>query len=80
MWQRIRQQLNAGQMPADDLIDGGLVLAAGILLLLPGFDVRSIIGLIVLFPPTPCCSATSYAGASASSPFVGTTDRLIGAR
>ena len=51
VYQRIRQQLNAGQMPADDLIDGGLVLAAGILLLLPGF-VSDALGLIVLFPPT----------------------------
>ena len=51
VWQRIRLQLNAGEMPADDLIDGGLVLAAGILLLLPGF-VSDALGLIVLFPPT----------------------------
>ena len=66
VWQRIRQQLDAGEMPADDLIDGGLVLAAGILLLLPGF-VSDAVGLIVLFPPTRvACSATSCAGASAS--------------
>jgi UPF0716 protein FxsA len=49
--QRIRAQLDAGTMPTDHLIDGGLVLAGGLLLLLPGF-VSDAVGLIVLFPPT----------------------------
>jgi UPF0716 protein FxsA len=49
--QRIRAQLDAGVMPTDHLIDGGLILAGGLLLLLPGF-VSDAFGLIVLFPPT----------------------------
>jgi UPF0716 protein FxsA len=49
--QRIRQQLDAGSMPTDHLIDGALVLAGGLLLLLPGF-VSDMVGLLVLFPPT----------------------------
>jgi UPF0716 protein FxsA len=49
--QRIRTQLDAGVMPTDHLIDGGLILAGGLLLLLPGF-VSDAFGLVVLFPPT----------------------------
>jgi UPF0716 protein FxsA len=49
--QRIRQQLDAGVMPTDHLIDGGLILLGGVLLLLPGF-VSDAMGLVVLFPPT----------------------------
>jgi UPF0716 protein FxsA len=48
---RIREQLDAGRVPADELLDGALVLAGGMLLLLPGF-VSDAIGLLVLFPPT----------------------------
>ncbi len=48
---RIRQQLTAGKMPTNELIDGGLVLTAGILLVVPGF-VTGILGLLLLFPPT----------------------------
>jgi UPF0716 protein FxsA len=49
--QRIRQQLDAGQIPTDHLIDGALVLTGGLLLLLPGF-VSDVMGILVLFPPT----------------------------
>ena len=38
-------------MPANELIDGGLVFAAGVLLLVPGF-VTDAVGLLLLFPPT----------------------------
>jgi UPF0716 protein FxsA len=48
---RIRRQLQAGQMPTNELIDGGLVLAGGIMLIAPGF-VTDAIGLLLLFPPT----------------------------
>ena len=48
---RIRQQLAAGQMPGNELVDGGLVLAGGLLLIVPGF-VTDAIGLLLLFPPT----------------------------
>ena len=48
---RIRRQLEAQQMPGNELIDGGLVLAAGVLLLVPGF-VSDALGLLLLFPLT----------------------------
>jgi UPF0716 protein FxsA len=48
---RIRRQLEASQMPTNELIDGGLVLAAGLLLIVPGF-ITDALGLALLFPPT----------------------------
>src|SRR5882762_6028649 len=48
---RIRQQLEAGRMPTNELVDGGLVLTAGVLLVVPGF-VTGVLGLLLLFPPT----------------------------
>lgn len=48
---RLRAQLAAGRVPAAELVDGVLVLAAGVLLLVPGF-VTAGIGLLLLFPPT----------------------------
>jgi UPF0716 protein FxsA len=48
---RMRVQLDAGRMPTAEIIDGVLVLAAGLLLLFPGF-VSDAFGLLLLFPPT----------------------------
>jgi UPF0716 protein FxsA len=48
---RIRQQLAAGNMPTNELIDGGLILTAGVLLIVPGF-VTGVLGLLLLFPLT----------------------------
>ncbi|MDQ1534095.1 MAG: protein FxsA [Actinomycetota bacterium] len=48
---RLRAQLDAGRTPTRELIDGVLVLAAGVLIVIPGF-VTDAIGLLVLFPPT----------------------------
>jgi len=48
---RLRAQLEAGRTPTAELIDGVLVLVAGLLMLVPGF-VTDGIGLLVLFPPT----------------------------
>ena len=50
LW-RIRSKLNEGQMPGRELVDGGLVLLAGALMLTPGF-VTDAIGLLLLIPPT----------------------------
>jgi UPF0716 protein FxsA len=38
-------------MPTNELIDGALVLAGGVLLIVPGF-ITAVIGLLLLFPPT----------------------------
>jgi UPF0716 protein FxsA len=54
---RIRQQLQAQRMPTNELIDGGLVLAAGVLLVVPGF-VTGVVGLLLLFPPTRSLART----------------------
>jgi len=48
---RIRQQLEAGRMPTNELIDAGLVLVGGLLLIVPGF-VTDALGLLLLLPPT----------------------------
>jgi UPF0716 protein FxsA len=47
---RIRQQQQAGQVPAAAVFDGALILVAGALLLFPGF-VTDAIGLLLLLPP-----------------------------
>jgi UPF0716 protein FxsA len=48
---RLREQVDAGRMPTNELIDAGLILAGGILLLTPGF-VTDVVGVLVLLPPT----------------------------
>jgi UPF0716 protein FxsA len=48
---RMRAQVQAGQMPTNELIDGVLVLIGGLLLIIPGF-VSDFFGLLLLFPPS----------------------------
>lgn len=47
---RVRSQLDAGRVPAAELVDGMLVLFAGALLLTPGF-LTDTLGLALLLPP-----------------------------
>jgi UPF0716 protein FxsA len=47
---RIRAQLHQQRMPTDDLIDSGLILLAGALMLSPGF-LTDIVGILLLIPP-----------------------------
>lgn len=47
---RMNAQLNRGEVPTTELIDGVLVLAAGALLIVPGF-ITDIAGLLLLVPP-----------------------------
>jgi UPF0716 protein FxsA len=54
---RIRDSVATGRMPTNDLIDGGLVLVAGLLLIVPGF-VTDGVGLLLLFPPTRAVART----------------------
>lgn len=51
IWRSINEQIRGGQMPTRSLVDGGLVLLAGVLMLTPGF-LTDILGLLLLFPPT----------------------------
>jgi UPF0716 protein FxsA len=47
---RMQRDLNAGRVPTDGLIDGVLLLAAGALLLAPGF-ITDVFGILLLVPP-----------------------------
>jgi UPF0716 protein FxsA len=49
--ERIREDVRTGQMPADSLIDGFLVLLAGVLFVLPGV-LTDVVGILLLFPPS----------------------------
>lgn len=48
---RLNERLVAGEAPTDELIDGGLLIVAGVLLLTPGL-VTDGIGFILVIPPT----------------------------
>jgi UPF0716 protein FxsA len=48
---KIRQQVERGALPGDELLDGGLLIAAGAFLLTPGF-VTDLVGLVLVIPPT----------------------------
>jgi UPF0716 protein FxsA len=48
---RLRDALEAGRAPTNEVLDGALVLVGGLLLLVPGF-ITDIIGLLLLLPPT----------------------------
>lgn len=47
---RVRASLDAGRMPASDLVDGFLILVGGALMLTPGF-LSDLVGLALLVPP-----------------------------
>jgi UPF0716 protein FxsA len=47
---RMRSELDDGRIPTGPMTDGGLLAAAGFLLLLPGF-VSDVVGLALLVPP-----------------------------
>jgi len=51
VWYKIQQDLQAGKMPTDKLVDGLLILIGGIVLLTPGL-LTDIFGLLLLFPYT----------------------------
>jgi UPF0716 protein FxsA len=48
---RISERTARGEVPTDEVVDGGLVLAAGALMLTPGF-LTDIVGILFLLPPT----------------------------
>lgn len=48
---RIREEIHAGHMPADALIDGFLILVAGVFFVVPGV-LTDILGIVLLFPPS----------------------------
>ena len=50
-WRRFGEAMQAGRVPAREVIDGALVLAGGVLLITPGF-LSDVLGLLLLIPPT----------------------------
>lgn len=48
---RIQQKAHQGELPTDELMDGGLLIAAGAFLLTPGL-VTDAVGLLLTLPPT----------------------------
>jgi UPF0716 protein FxsA len=48
---RIQRQLQAGQLPAKEVVDGALILLAGALMLAPGF-LTDLLAILLLVPPT----------------------------
>jgi UPF0716 protein FxsA len=48
---RMQSELDTGQVPTTTLLDGALILAAGVLLVVPGF-VTDVVGVLLLLPPT----------------------------
>ena len=48
---KIRQSLNQGVTPAEEMIDAGLIFIAGMVLLTPGF-LTDAMGLLLLCPPS----------------------------
>jgi UPF0716 protein FxsA len=49
-WQRAQVAITAGRVPGREIVDGVLLLLAGLLLLVPGF-VSDAVGLLLLLPP-----------------------------
>jgi UPF0716 protein FxsA len=47
----LRAKVRSGQQPQGEMLDGVLIAAAGILILLPGF-VSDLLAIALLFPPT----------------------------
>jgi len=50
-WRRVHEDLAAGRMPGDELLQALLVFVAGLLLVTPGV-VTDVVGLLLLFRPT----------------------------
>ena len=48
-WRKIQAELQMGHVPGTALVDGGLILLAGVLLVIPGF-VTDVVGLLLLLP------------------------------
>jgi UPF0716 protein FxsA len=51
VWRKFDDSVAQGRVPTREIIDGVLILAAGALLLTPGF-LTDVIGVLALFPPT----------------------------
>ncbi|HUG83406.1 MAG TPA: FxsA family protein, partial [Euzebya sp.] len=50
-WRRFNEALGQARLPAEEVVDGALILFGGALLLTPGF-LTDFVGLSLVFPPT----------------------------
>ena len=50
-WRQMQENIEQGIAPTGELIDGILILAAGLLLITPGI-ITDVVGFSLLFPPT----------------------------
>ena len=50
VFRRFKEQIAAGNMPTNEMVDGVCLLIAGVLLVVPGF-VTDAVGLLLLLPP-----------------------------
>jgi UPF0716 protein FxsA len=50
-WRRIRDELGIGRVPTAALVDGALILTAGVLFLIPGF-LTDVLAILLLLPPS----------------------------
>lgn len=50
-WRRVREALAQSRMPAEEVVDGALVLLGGALMLTPGFLTDGV-GLLLVLPPS----------------------------
>jgi UPF0716 protein FxsA len=50
-YRRVRDQVRAGNLPAAELVNGLLIVVAGVLLILPGF-ISDVVAILLLLPPT----------------------------
>ena len=57
VWRRFAQQVQAGQIPSREIADGVCLLAAGALMLTPGF-LTDTVGILLLLPPTRAVART----------------------
>jgi UPF0716 protein FxsA len=60
MWRRMQQQLSRGEPPGTRVLDGLLLLVAGVLIVVPGF-VTAAIGLLLLLPPVRAVARAALA-------------------
>lgn len=49
-YRRVQQSMARGEVPAMELVEGALMLAGGVMLLIPGL-ITDVLGLLCLFPP-----------------------------
>ncbi|MGH3448525.1 MAG: FxsA family protein [Nocardioidaceae bacterium] len=51
VWSRLREAMNAGELPEREVADAGAILLGGVLIAFPGF-VTDVAGVVAVLPPT----------------------------